>query len=198
MKRFHDLNFQMAQFKRLIEGFSKEDREKIIAALDLSFSQHAHQKRKNGAAYVVHPIRVANVLLRETKKREADLVCAALLHDTIEDTGLDLSAVQSQFGERVAYLVGQLSRLANEGKETYLERVIGADEAVTLLKLCDRLDNCRDLVEISSNQTDFARRQIREVEEYYLPFTSQFEPYFDEQLHHNVNLARQKLDQAKV
>ena len=193
MEEFSDLEVQLAKFSKLISVFPEEEREKIFSALELSRESHASQKRKNGADYVVHLVRVANILLEEVDVKKPQLICAALLHDTLEDTSLSLESIKSSFGGEVADLVLTLSKKPDEPSAAYLARAIGTSEEATLIKMCDRLDNCRDLVGVTSQQPEFAQRQIAEVERFYLPYTRRSAPYFDRQLRYNIGLAKERL-----
>lgn len=193
MDDFHNLSFQLEKFRALLADFSEMDKKVILEVLDLSLKKHAHQKRKSGADYIIHPVRVANILMGELKTNQPDLVCAALLHDTIEDTDLTAEEITRKFGEGIARLVVSLSKKSGELNGDYLQRALGVGGDVTRVKLCDRLDNCRDLTSIASYQPDFVRRQISEVEDFYLPYTQQFEPYFDRELRYNIELAKNLL-----
>ena len=193
MTDFDNLDFQTEKLKRLILIFSEFERGEVLAALHLSAHKHVNQKRKSGEVYVVHPIRVANLLLEELGVSDKDVVCAALLHDTIEDTDLTLEEINERFGKRVTHLVLSLSKRRGESNETYIPRVLAADQDTVVIKLSDRLDNCRDLVASAKTSPQFVQRQILEVESYYLPYTKVLYPFFDGQLRYNVSLAKEML-----
>ena len=81
----------------------------IERAVDRSIEWHAGQLRKSGEPYVVHPIEVAILLSRMSVDTEA--IVAALLHDVVEDSSIDLKTVREEFGDRVALLVDGVTKL---------------------------------------------------------------------------------------
>lgn len=125
----------------------------VAEALAFAKARHAGQFRKDGRTpYVVHPVRVARSL-RERGVDESDLLCAALLHDVVEDTvrpGEDdvglLWEVDGRFGPRVARLVDELTKSpkGQESRRDYDWSFRAKSPAACLVKLADRLDNLRD------------------------------------------------------
>jgi guanosine-3',5'-bis(diphosphate) 3'-pyrophosphohydrolase len=117
----------------------------------LSFAARAHQGqlRKDGATpYFAHCARVGFTVLREFGCADEDVLCAAVLHDTIEDTTTDYDDLLADFGSEVARIVASLSkdpRLPEEMRErAYFDHLAGCDWKVRLIKLADALDNLRD------------------------------------------------------
>jgi len=112
---------------------------------------HAGQTRKSGAPYITHPLAVA-LLLAEIGMDTTTLV-AALLHDTVEDTGLTIGEVKAEFGAEVAVLVDGVTKLdgARWGDhaeaETFRKMILAAsiDLRVLVIKLADRVHNLRTL-----------------------------------------------------
>ena len=107
--------------------------------------KHKGQKRKfGGKPYFTHPTRVADMI--EEYTNDEDMIIAAYLHDTIEDTATTYDEILKEFVERVANLVKELTTDKNAaaklGKAVYLTEKINkmSNEALTI-KLCDRLDN---------------------------------------------------------
>lgn len=143
------------------------------------FSQDAHreQVRKSGDPYFVHPARVAEIITE--LKLDAASVCAALLHDTVEDTGVTLADLGREFGTEVSGLVdgvtklGKINFVSREDRqaETFRKMVVAmaADIRVLLIKLCDRLDNMRTLSQMSAEAQE---RISRETMEIYAPLAS--------------------------
>src|ERR1700761_5214013 len=84
---------------------------RVIAAAAFAAHKHRGQRRKDVAAspYINHPIALANVLLNEAGIDDATVVMAALLHDTIEDTGTTSAELADAFGDRVAAIVTEVS-----------------------------------------------------------------------------------------
>jgi GTP diphosphokinase / guanosine-3',5'-bis(diphosphate) 3'-diphosphatase len=112
---------------------------------------HAGQTRKSGAPYVTHPLAVA-ILLAEIGMDTTTLV-AALLHDTVEDTGLTIGEVKAEFGAEVAVLVDGVTKLDGSRwgdhaeAETFRKMIVAAsiDLRVLVIKLADRVHNLRTL-----------------------------------------------------
>lgn len=114
--------------------------------------KHEDQRRKDGSAYITHPIKVAELVKNYffNDPRVNELVTAAYLHDTVEDTDTTIEEIQEKFGNYVAYLVegvtndNQMKHMM--GKTNYLcNKMLHMDEDVLNLKLCDRLANILDL-----------------------------------------------------
>lgn len=118
-------------------------------AEEFAREKHKGQVRKfNGEPYVNHPIRVRDCL-REFTESES-ILCAALLHDTLEDTETSVEDLREIFGEVVANLVVELTSDKEEikvkGKGPYLtEKMSAMSSDAFLIKLADRLDNVSDL-----------------------------------------------------
>ena len=130
--------------------------ERVLRA---AWKAHDGQKRKDGAPYIVHPLRVAACVAEELGARDTDLVAAALLHDTVEDTDLTLEAVEELAGPRVKVLVDLLTKpeiratggstAVSESKEelnrVYFTRLREGDAGASVVKCADRIDNLRDM-----------------------------------------------------
>ncbi len=122
----------------------------VLHAAHFAAERHIHQRRKDSAAtpYINHPIRVMHTLL-DAGVRDADVLCAALLHDTIEDTRTSAQEVRALFGERVARLVlectddKQLDKVQRKRLQILHAADISAEAA--LVKLADKYDNCASL-----------------------------------------------------
>ncbi len=119
------------------------------------FAEQAHhgQLRRSGEPYVTHPLAVANILADMHMDHQS--LMAAMLHDVIEDTGIDKSAIGDQFGDTVAELVDGVSKLTQMEFSTLEEKqaenfqkmalAMARDIRVILVKLADRLHNMRTL-----------------------------------------------------
>lgn len=112
---------------------------------------HSGQKRSGGLPYISHPVRVAN-LVKKYKNSKAldDLLSAAFLHDTIEDTDTTEEQLKKMFGELVASLVSELTSNKEEidrvGKTEYLaNKMTNMSSWGLVIKLADRLDNVSDI-----------------------------------------------------
>jgi hypothetical protein len=135
--------------------FSAEAFAKILSATQLMEESHLGQFRKGtDAPYAIHPYRVALSLLEEFGKVDSELICAALLHDTLEDSDIGPEVLSDRFGPRCANLVATLTRQEGELRDVggdrpdgkYLQRVVRAGDDAVLLKLADKLDNLRDAI----------------------------------------------------
>ena len=123
----------------------------ILAALQFAAFKHRDQRRKDHAAspYINHPIALANVLWHEGGVDEAHVICAALLHDTIEDTQTTAEEIQRLFGARIARIVLEVTddKLLPkaERKRRQIEHAPHLSRAAKLVKLADKICNLRDV-----------------------------------------------------
>jgi guanosine-3',5'-bis(diphosphate) 3'-pyrophosphohydrolase len=140
------------------------------------FAEQAHygQFRRSGEPYVSHPLAVAGILADMHMDHQS--LMAAMLHDVIEDTGIDKSAIDSQFGPTIAELVDGVSKLtqiefssqAEKQAENFQKMALAMakDIRVILVKLADRLHNMRTLGVL---QPEKRRRIAKETLEMYAP-----------------------------
>ncbi len=140
------------------------------------FAEQAHygQKRRSGEPYVTHPLAVASILADMHMDHQS--LVAAMLHDVIEDTGIEKSVIGEQFGPTVAELVDGVSKLTQMEFQSLEEKqaenfqkmalAMAQDIRVILVKLADRLHNMRTLGVLTSNK---ARRIARETLDIYSP-----------------------------
>ncbi len=168
--RFHDARYQKKELRNLItQNFGPDDSKKILAALRFAQLAHKGQRRDEGSAYIIHPVRVARILLTIVGTWDADMVVAALLHDVVEDCRVRLTSIQKRFGRRVANFVQALTRKVVE-RETEAEKerhkiekldiLRHAPLEVRLIKCADFLDNIRCAADVSfyaAERRKFAR-----------------------------------------
>jgi len=133
----------------------KYDIEKITNAFEYAKELHDGQFRVSGEAYISHPIAVAEIVAG--LELDTDSICAALLHDTVEDCSekTDLHEVEKKFGQSVALLVDGLTKIVTlqveDKEEAHIENLrkmllaMSKDVRVIFIKLCDRLHNMRTL-----------------------------------------------------
>jgi guanosine-3',5'-bis(diphosphate) 3'-pyrophosphohydrolase len=119
------------------------------AAADFAAQRHRHQLRKDGITpYIAHPLRVALVVAVEFGCTDPEVLAAAILHDTIEDTETDYEDLSERFGGWVADAVATLTNnksLPEEEREAeYHRRLATADWRVLLIKVADACENVRD------------------------------------------------------
>ena len=147
------------EMKRLLDVLSATGKNydvgKITKAYEYASKLHEGQLRVSGEAYITHPLAVAQIVAG--LGLDTDSICAALLHDTVEDCSdkTDLSEIKKQFGDDVALLVDGLTKMlvmqVEDKEEAHIENLrkmllaMSRDVRVIFIKLCDRLHNMRTL-----------------------------------------------------
>ena len=132
---------------------SEADTQMIRRAFELADAAHAGQKRKSGEDYIIHPVAVASILA--DYKMDAETICAALLHDVIEDTVYSHEFIAEHFNPTIADLVEGVTKIGKieyqSKEESQAENIrkmvlaMSKDIRVVLVKLVDRLHNMRTL-----------------------------------------------------
>jgi GTP diphosphokinase / guanosine-3',5'-bis(diphosphate) 3'-diphosphatase len=131
----------------------KVDRARVVEAFVFACAHHGDQQRQSGEDFITHPVGVAKICAG--MRLDTETLCAALLHDTVEDTSASLEEVRAQFGEEVAGLVDGVTKLTGITfqsrdelqAENYRKMMVAmaTDIRVILIKLADRLHNMRTL-----------------------------------------------------
>ena len=157
------------------EGGETVDRNLIQQALAFACERHADQRRASGEDFIVHPVGVAKICAG--MRLDTATLCAALLHDTVEDTSASLAEVEAEFGEEVAGLVDGVTKLSgvtfqsrdDRQAENYRKMLVAMarDIRVILIKLADRLHNMRTLG--GHAQAEAARTRPSETLEIFAP-----------------------------
>jgi GTP pyrophosphokinase len=137
--------------KTLKKFHPKDNFELVEKAYEVAKRQHLDQKRRSGEEYISHPVAVAGILADLGLSSET--LAAALLHDTVEDTGYSIEKLEEDFGSEVARLVDGVTKLDKvkygdaSAAETVRKMVVAMakDIRVLLIKLTDRLHNMRTL-----------------------------------------------------
>lgn len=142
---------QKELFELIKEGGKTYDLAQIQKAMDIAIAAHAGQRRYSGEEYICHPLHVACILVE--MGMDSDSVVAALLHDVVEDTRIELSEIREKFGEAVAMLVDGVTKITKMNfftrEEQQAENVrkmllaMSKDVRVMIIKLADRLHNMR-------------------------------------------------------
>ncbi|MBR6873938.1 MAG: bifunctional (p)ppGpp synthetase/guanosine-3',5'-bis(diphosphate) 3'-pyrophosphohydrolase [Ruminococcus sp.] len=142
-----------ALIQKILDDDKQYDLSKIVSAYETAEHYHADQKRESGEPYITHPVTVAYILLE--LGMDTDTICAALLHDVVEDTECTLDELQKKFGSDVAMLVNGVTKLEkveiftkDEQKAENIRKILLAmseDIRVIIIKLADRLHNMRTL-----------------------------------------------------
>ncbi len=145
-----------ARLRSIIEASPNTyDIAKIRAAYEFAAKMHEGQFRDSGEPYISHPLAVAEIVAG--MHLDTDSICAALLHDTVEDCGdrTNLADIEKKFGPTVAMLVDGLTKIVflsvDDKEEAHIENLrkmllaMSKDIRVIFIKLCDRLHNMRTL-----------------------------------------------------
>ena len=140
-------------YKKASTYLSKSDIKKIQKAYTLAFYAHEGQLRRDGSKYITHPVAVSNILL--DLKMDPDSICAALMHDVLEDCDVNKNNLKKLFGDSVAEIVDGVSKLGklditskSDRDANNLQKMMLAmskDVRVVLVKICDRLHNMRTI-----------------------------------------------------
>lgn len=115
--------------------------------------KHIKQKRKgnDAAPYINHPVEVVNLLTNIGKIEDFDILIAAVLHDTVEDTDTTIEDISDKYGANVALMVSELTDdktlSKKERKEKQVEHAPHISEGAKQVKLCDKISNIRDVLE---------------------------------------------------
>ena len=167
-------NVSISELLRIADHLPAADRELVQRAYARASEAHVGQHRVSGEAYVEHPIYVARILA--DLGLDAQTLCAALLHDTVEDTDLTLGEVEAEFGPGVARLVEGATKLTRiefrSDQQLHAENIrrmllaMADDIRVVLIKLADRLHNMRTLDALPEQRR---RRISRETLDIYAP-----------------------------
>src|SRR5436853_4363337 len=153
------------------DGF---DRDLIARAFEFAARAHDGQLRRSGQEFIYHPWGAAKILAG--LQLDEPILAAALLHDTVEDTGAEIADIRSEFGDEIAKLVEGVTKLTrvqfqsreHAEAENYRKLILAMAEdlRVILIKLADRLHNLRT-IEYMGKQTQV--RKARETLEVYAP-----------------------------
>ena len=157
-----------------LDYLSEEDLILIKKSYDMASVAHSHQLRDSGEPFITHPLAVASILA--DWKADRNTICAAILHDIVEDTNITLKEIENLFGENVASLVDGVTKLTSmnfssklENKNANMRKIITSfrkDVRIILIKLADRLHNMRTL-----EYKDPKKRKIKALEtmDLYVP-----------------------------
>ena len=140
-------------FKKAKSYLEYKDLKKIQKAYTFAFYSHDGQQRRDGSNYITHPVEVASILLE--LRMDPDTICAALMHDVLEDCDVNKGNLRKLFGEDVAEIVDGVSKLGKLDITARMDRdannlqkmmlAISKDVRVVLVKICDRLHNMRTI-----------------------------------------------------
>ncbi|MBO7288510.1 MAG: bifunctional (p)ppGpp synthetase/guanosine-3',5'-bis(diphosphate) 3'-pyrophosphohydrolase [Clostridia bacterium] len=155
---------------------------KILEAFELAKSAHESQKRNSGTPYITHPLAVAEIVA--DMKLDDDSICAALLHDVVEDTEYTSEDIKEKFGEQVALLVDGVTKLEkiqfSSKEERDMENLrkmflaMASDIRVIIIKFADRVHNMTTLISMSEEKQ---REKARETLSVFAPLAHRLGMY---------------------
>ncbi|MER7208774.1 bifunctional (p)ppGpp synthetase/guanosine-3',5'-bis(diphosphate) 3'-pyrophosphohydrolase [Streptosporangium sp. NPDC000239] len=156
-------------FRTVRATHPKADLRLIERAYDVAAYHHRDQKRKSGDPYITHPLAVATILAELGTDDET--LCAALLHDTVEDTAYGLDELRKDFGDNIALLVDGVTKLdkVKYGDAAQAETVrkmvvaMSRDIRVLVIKLADRLHNMRTMRYLPEHKRQQKSRETLEI-----------------------------------
>jgi guanosine-3',5'-bis(diphosphate) 3'-pyrophosphohydrolase len=131
---------------------NKNDSQLTIEAVMFAAYKHRNQRRKDADAspYINHPIALAHVLSTIGEIEDLNVICAALLHDTIEDTDTTYFELEQQFGSKIASIVLEVSDdkslSKSERKQLQIDHAADISFEAKLVKLADKICNLRDIL----------------------------------------------------
>ena len=150
------------------------DRARVQEAFVFACEHHAAQRRKSGEDFIVHPVGVARICA--SMRLDTEALCAALLHDTVEDTSASIEEVRERFGDEIAAIVDGVTKLTgitfqsrDEAQANNYRKMMVAmatDVRVILIKLADRLHNMRTIDAMPKQKQ---LEKARETLEIYAP-----------------------------
>lgn len=172
---YHLSHLSLSELEQLLrDRIHPVDLNKVISAYEMAESVHEGQLRRDGSPYFFHCTRVCKILIEELGITDPDVLCAALLHDVLEDSDeITKEIIAYNFGDYVAYIVEVLTKdLERQEQEhdavdlEHVEKLNAASDDCLIIRLAARLDNFRCL------QFDLKRhplRYITETMERYVP-----------------------------
>ena len=174
--------FTKNAFAKLVKEFEEntDDVVKITKAFSTAADLHSGQSRDGSKEpYINHALKVAHILSDELKIRDVDLICAALLHDILQEgnNSEKLDQIKKNFGENVFNIVQTLTEhpSANENRqqslESYFQNISNSPKTLRVVELADRLDNVRFFK--NAVKKDKAIRYKEETQKYVVPIAEQ-------------------------
>ena len=164
--------------KRVNKKYPKKVNMPLVKdAFNLSLFAHKNQKRENGDNYISHPLAVAKIMTEEVYV-DIETVCAALLHDVLEDTEIKRSQINAYFGESISILVNNVTKMKNiinessTLREENLKKIFlltFSDPRTLMIKISDRIHNLSTLDGIKEPKR--IERIVRESSNFYSPLS---------------------------
>lgn len=139
------------KFSSVVANWNVNDLKKLLQAASFAARKHTNQKRKGAAGepYINHPLEVANLIANVGGVDDADVLIAAMLHDTVEDCGVTRGEIANAFGETVAGFVMEVtddkSLPKAERKRLQVEHAPHLSHGAKIVKLADKISNIADI-----------------------------------------------------
>lgn len=146
-------------------GLSAIDLRRVFQALALAAHKHRDQRRKNidASPYINHPIALVDVLVNEGDVNDGVTLCAAILHDTVEDTETTIAELTKLFGREIAEVVAEVtddkSLEPAVRKQLQVAHAVRASQRAKMVKLADKICNLRDLATAPPPDWSIERRR---------------------------------------
>ena len=163
---------RFADLQDMTRGYLTDEEEaKLEKAFRFAAAAHEGACRKSGEPFIAHPVEVAIILA--DLRMDVETLCAALLHDTVEDTDVTSQLVEQEFGPHVAQLVDGVTKITRIEVETLTDEqaatirkmfvAMSKDIRVIVIKLADRLHNMRTLAALKEDRRIFKSRETLEI-----------------------------------
>lgn len=183
--------------KLLQQRVSIIEMQKIFSAYDMAESVHEYQFRNDGSPYFYHTTRTTKILIDIAEVYDTDVLCAALLHDVLEDSPvLTKEVLEYNFGAYTAYLVEILTKELSAPKDDihhiekeYIQRLSESPIDALIIKLAARLDNFRCL-QFHLKRNPF--HYIQSTEQQFFPLAEQSKNVSAKKLVHELKIERNK------
>ncbi len=180
-------HFDIEEYKKRVARYFGKDREKeelFVHALDFANKLHHGVERQSGEPYITHPCAVAEIILKEFRLRDPQLLAASLLHDVVEDVPkITIKDIEDEFGSDVAKIVDGCTKLRYLGADraalkdlTHSKFFLSAANKpeILVVKLADRLHNLRTLKFLPKPKR---QRIARETVDIYAPIAAKLNIY---------------------
>ena len=142
------------------------DLKLLIKALAFAADKHRNQRRKNVKAspYINHPISLADILCNEAHVTDLNVICGALLHDTVEDTETTAEELAIEFGQQISAIVMDVTddktiEDKQQRKQLQIEHAAHISDSAKLVKLADKISNLRDVANDPPSDWSLERRR---------------------------------------
>jgi GTP diphosphokinase / guanosine-3',5'-bis(diphosphate) 3'-diphosphatase len=151
--------------KKMSKGFDQRAFSDFVRALAFASRKHSRQRRKDldASPYINHPVALVSILVVEAGINDLDTLCAALLHDTLEDTETSVEELVEAFGAPIGSLVQEVTDV--KGLEKHERRIRQVEHAAHLtrkagaVKIADKIANLRDVADTPPVEWSLAERR---------------------------------------